>query len=71
MLTIARARKASNVAAHSFPRLWNIATINSGMAAPAPLRTTVLAESADATQVWNLSKVIVSSIMHGRAYVRM
>lgn len=46
---IARLIKAHVDAAHLFVRLWNMAAMKSGIAAPEPLRTTVLAAKALAT----------------------
>ncbi len=43
------------LAAHPFPRLWNIAVMKSGVAAPSPDRITILAASADATYPGNAS----------------
>lgn len=48
-LTIPREMKAHVLAAHPLPRLWYIAVMNSGIAAPEPERMTVFAASADAT----------------------
>lgn len=46
---------AQTLAAQPLPRLWYIAVMNSGIAAPAPERITVLAASADATYPGNAS----------------
>lgn len=47
--------KAHVLAAQPFPRLWYIAVMNSGIAAPEPERTTVFAASAEATKPGNAS----------------
>ena len=44
-----RRTNASNDAAHPFPSPRNMIAVKSGIAAPAPLRTSVFAASADAT----------------------
>ena len=41
--------KAQVDAAQPLPRLWYMAVMNSGVAAPSPERMTILAASADAT----------------------
>ena len=47
--TMARETKAQVLAAQPFPRLWYIAVMKRGIAAPEPERTTVFAASAEAT----------------------
>lgn len=49
MLTIAREMNAHVLAAQPLPKLWYIAVMNNGIAAPEPDRMTVFAASADAT----------------------
>lgn len=47
--TIAKETKPQTLAAQPLPRLWYIAVMNRGIAAPDPDRMTVLAARADAT----------------------
>ena len=49
MRTMAMEMNAHVLAAQPLPRLWYIAVMNRGIAAPEPDRTTVFAASADAT----------------------
>lgn len=44
-----REMKAQTLAAQPLPRLWYIAVMNKGIAAPEPERITVFAASAEAT----------------------
>ena len=54
-LTIAREMKAHVDAAQPLPRLWYMAVMNNGIAAPDPERMTVFAARAEATYPGNAS----------------